>query len=399
MLIGRDTRRSGDMLVAALTAGFTAAGLDVHDLGIVPTAAVAYLARESRATFGIVVSASHNPAEDNGIKFFGGDGAKLSDRLEEEIETRLRQGPPWSRPPGGLGIRIVDGEARSRYVAWLASQARFSHRGLEVAIDCANGASFQAAPELLTKLGADVFVTGDAPDGNNINRECGATYPQALAEIAGGRLGLCFDGDADRLIAIDEDGVIANGDVIMAVIASYLKAEGRLKHDLVVSTVMANLGFMHAMRREGIDVIATAVGDRYVSEAMQEHDAVLGGEQSGHVIFSNISQTGDGLLTAIQLLDVMAASGKPLTELRSIMTEYPQVLRNVRVENKDKLDLAESLWAGVDDAERELGDLGRILVRPSGTEPLVRVMVEAPEAHQAAAIADRLAEVVRSELG
>ncbi len=397
-MIGRDTRRSGDLLLAALTAGFTAAGLDVHDLGIIPTAAVARLAKEARATFGVVVSASHNPAQDNGIKFFGGDGAKLGDVLEDAIEARLRAGPPWSRPPGGLGIRVVDGTARERYVAWLAEQARFSYRGFDLAVDCANGAAFQAAPELFARLGADVMVICDTPDGTNINDDCGATNPHTLAAVADGRLGLCFDGDADRLIAIDEEGIVANGDVIMAVIASHLKAEGRLKGDRIVGTVMANLGFMKSMEQENIDVIATAVGDRYVAEAMKEHGTVLGGEQSGHVIFSNISKTGDGLLTAIQLLDVMAATGKSLAELRQVMDEYPQVLRNVRVENKDKLDLAEALWEAVDDAERELGDSGRILVRPSGTEPLVRVMVEAPEAHQAARLADRLAEVVRAEL-
>ncbi len=398
VFIGRDTRRSGDLLAAALTAGFAVAGLDVHDLGILPTAGVAQLARGARATFGVVVSASHNPASDNGIKFFGGDGAKLSDKLEDEIEARLRSGPPWAKPPAGPGIRVVDATARARYVSWLVEQARFSHRGFEIAVDCANGAAFQAAPELFTSLGADVLVTCDTPDGTNINDGCGATNPNALAAVANGRVGLCFDGDADRLIAIDEDGIVANGDIVMAVIAGHLKQEGRLKDDKIVGTVMANLGFMKAMEREGIEVIATAVGDRYVAEAMKEHGAVLGGEQSGHVIFSNISRTGDGLLTAIQLLDVMAATGKPLTELRLIMNEYPQVLRNVHVEDKEGLDMAVALWEGVDEAERELGDSGRILVRPSGTEPMVRVMVEAPEAHQAATIADRLAELVRLEL-
>ena len=300
VLIGRDTRRSGDVLVAALTTGFTAAGLDVQDAGIIPTAAVAYLSGETRATFGVVVSASHNPAEDNGIKFFGGNGAKLSDDLEDAIEARLRQGAPWVKPPAGLGIRMVDADARARYVNWLAAEARFTHRGLEIAIDCANGAAFQAAPELFNRLGADVMVTADAPDGTNINENCGATNPGTLAAIAEGRLGFCFDGDSDRLICVDETGQVANGDVIMAVIASHMQKEGQLKGDRVVGTVMANLGFMRAMEREGIEVVATPVGDRYVAEAMKETGAVLGGEQSGHVIFSDVSKTGDGLLTAIR---------------------------------------------------------------------------------------------------
>jgi phosphoglucosamine mutase len=297
-----------------------------------------------------------------------------------------------------VGLHTEMRDSVDRYVSHLASLRRYSLRGFEVVLDCANGAAFQAAPQLFERLGASVDVLAAEPDGTNINHKCGATYPENLTRHAGGRLGIAFDGDADRMIAVDEDGVPANGDVVMAILAAHMKAGGHLKKNKVVVTVMSNLGFRQAMDRLGIEVVETAVGDRYVLEAMREHRAEIGGEQSGHVIVGERT-TGDGLATAMRLLDVMAATGKPLTELRTVMEEFPQVLRNVRVRSKSGLQLADALWEAVGDVEAELGNEGRVLVRGSGTEPLVRVMVEASSAPRAASVADQLVAVVRAELG
>lgn len=399
VLIGRDTRRSSPMLAAAVSAGLQSVGADTIDAGIVPSGAVSYLTRSTDAWFGVVVSASHNPAEDNGIKFFGSNGCKLSTELEDEIEARVRQGPPWKQPSGdlvGLARRLPDAE--EQYVEFVAAQMPYTLHGVEVAIDCANGASFTAAPALLRRLKATVEVFAAEPDGTNINLDCGATHPNFLASRAAGRLGLAFDGDADRLVAVDENGVPADGDVIMAVIARQMKENDQLTDNSVVITAMANLGFRRAMGELDIDVVETEIGDRYVLEAMMERGLSLGGEQSGHIIFEDRT-TGDGLVTAVRLLGVMAATGKPLSELRTVMTEYPQVLRNVRVGAKDGLEDAGSLWDAVRDVEAELGEDGRVLVRPSGTEPLIRVMVEASTRPAAAAAAERLVGVVRAELG
>ena len=398
-LIGRDTRRSGQMLAAALIAGFHSVGVDTVDAGIVPSGAVSALAREIGASYGVLVSASHNPADDNGIKFFGRDGSKLSDEREAAIEQRVRRGEPWQLVRGhaiGMGQEMRD--AVNRYVDGLAGSMPYTLNGFELIIDCANGAAFQAAPLLFTRLKADVQTFAAEPDGTNINFQSGATHPEYLARRTEGRLGLAFDGDADRFVAIDEEGVPANGDVVMAVIADHLKRSGKLRNNLVVVTVMANLGFRRAMERLGIEVVETAVGDRYVIEAMRKHRAELGGEQSGHVVFEDRT-TGDGLRTALRLLEVMAATGKPLTELRTVIEEFPQVLRNVAVASRDAVEGAAHLWDAVAEAAAELGERGRVLVRPSGTEPVVRVMVEAPTAPEAAAMADRLAAVVRAELG
>ena len=398
VLIGRDTRRSGPMLASALHAGFNSVGVDTVDLGIIPVGAVSRIARDAGGAYGVMVSASHNLAEDNGIKFLGPDGAKLPDQQEAAIEARVIEGEPY-RSPGGVavGIQVQMQDAVSRYVDRLAAGFNYSLRGMEFVLDCANGAAFESAPQLLERLGATVEVHADVPDGTNINDGCGATHPEYLASRVKGRIGLSFDGDADRLIAVDESGQPANGDVLIAVFAKHLKEIGELKNDTVVTTVMANLGFRRAMEGLGIEVLETKVGDRYVLEEMRRSRAELGGEQSGHIVLSDRS-TGDGLRSALQLAAVVAATGKPLTELRTVMTEYPQVLENVTVADRVELEDAMKVWAAVEAAESRLGDDGRVLVRASGTEPLVRVMVEAASAAAAQEVADELAAVVTNEL-
>jgi phosphoglucosamine mutase len=398
-VVGRDTRRSGQMLSAAVQAGFNAAGFDTVDAGVIPVGGVSHLIGAVEADLGVMVSASHNPAADNGIKFFGPDGAKLDDSREGAIEARYRHGAPWNRVEGaavGLGIRVDD--AVDRYVEHLAAQADHRIDGVEVVLDCAHGAAVVAAPSLFERLGAVVEAVNVEPTGMNINAHCGAVHPEGMAERATGRIGLAFDGDADRLIAVDEDGRVCNGDVVMAILARYLRERQELPGDTVVTTVMANLGFKLAMHGLAIDVVETAVGDRYVFEEMRKIGAGLGGEQSGHVLLQDRA-TGDGLLTGLRLLEVVAATGAPLRELRRVMIEYPQVLRNVQVRVKERLDDEDAIWDAVARMEKRLGDDGRVLVRASGTEDLVRVMVEARESHEAAAIADELATVVRASLG
>jgi phosphoglucosamine mutase len=399
VVVGRDTRRSGEMLSLALQAGFHSAGIDTIEVGVMPSGGISYLTAESGATMGAIVSASHNPASDNGIKLLSALGMKLSDDEEARIEKTLRS--TNARVPGGenIGTRFFDQTAFDRYVSFLAATAKYSYRGLAIVIDGANGAAFQAAPALFRKLGADVEEWAVEPDGTNINLGCGSTHPEFLAEKINGRIGLAFDGDADRLLAFDEDGLALNGDVIMAIIARHWKSQGRLQGNLVVATVMSNLGFRKAMKDAGIEMVETQVGDRYVLEAMQARKAVLGGEQSGHIIFLDKGRTGDGLLTAVRLLDVVAGSGMKLRDLRhQAMTEYPQVMRNVKVGRGVRLDGAKEVWKAVREAESELGDNGRVLVRASGTEPVVRVMVEASSQDHAVGYADRLAAVVASQL-
>jgi phosphoglucosamine mutase len=399
VVIGRDTRRSGPMLASAVRAGFNAAGFDTVDLGIVPVGAVSFHTGEAKAAFGVMVSASHNPAEDNGIKFFGPDGAKLDDDREAAIEARYHHGAPWNEVSGDdVGIQVPGIDVVGAYLAHLLSRADYRLSGIDVVLDCAHGAAFLAAPQLFGELGANVEAINIEPTGMNINDGCGAVSPGMLAERAEGRIGLAFDGDADRCIAVDEDGMVCNGDVMMAILARHLRGRDELPGDRVVTTVMSNLGFRLAMRKMGIDLVETPVGDRHVLEEMRRVGAGLGGEQSGHLLFRDRT-TGDGLLTGMRLLEVVAATGAPLKELRRVMVEYPQVLRNVHVRVKDRLGDADPIWATVAAMEKRLGDQGRILVRASGTEPLVRVMVEATESHEAAAIADDLVIVVRRELG
>jgi phosphoglucosamine mutase len=400
VLIGRDTRRSGSMLASAIQSGFHAAGIDTIDVGVMPSGGISYLTAESGANMGVIVSASHNPAPDNGIKLLAARGTKLPDQVERELEERLRSMASKSALGESIGYRSESGEAMSRYLDHLVSLSKYSLRGLRLAVDCANGAAYQAAPALFDRLKADTTALFTEPNGSNINDGCGATSPEYLREHAGGRIGLAFDGDADRLIAVDEDGRLANGDVIMAIIARHLKQQGKLAGDLVVATVMSNLGFRKSMHEAGIEMIETKVGDRYVMEALMERRGTLGGEQSGHIIFTDHSQTGDGLLTAVQLLNVVAGTGKELRELRAeAITEYPQILLNVTVDRSFDLSGAAALWDEVTEVERELGDDGRVLVRPSGTEPLVRIMVEAASEDTARRYADRLVSATEESLG
>ena len=400
VLVGQDTRRSGAMLSASIQSGFHSVGIDTLDVGVLPSGGIATLTAETDATMGIVISASHNPAPDNGVKLLRGNGHKLTDEQEDEIEFRLKLKKPFKRPVGGeVGTRYPMPQARGRYVAAVAKLSTYSLRGLPITLDCANGAAYEAAPELFAKLGADLSVIHAEPDGTNINLDSGATHTESLRQHCEGSIGLAFDGDADRLIAIDEKGRVANGDVIMAILAKSMLDKGELRNNRVVSTVMANLGFRRAMENLGIDVVQTPVGDRYVMAALKEHEAVLGGEQSGHIILRRLAPTGDGLLTAVKLLDVVAGSGRTLAELRDdVITEYPQVLRNVKVENTHALDEAEKVWASVRDAELTLGQDGRVLVRASGTEPLIRVMVEAMDRESALQVVDSLVAVVQDEL-
>jgi phosphoglucosamine mutase len=401
VLIGRDTRRSGEMLSSAIQAGFHSAGIDTVDVGVLPSGGISYLTAETSAEMGVVISASHNPAADNGIKLLSKLGTKLTDAQEDKIEARMRKPGAKRVPYGpGVGTRFLKTDALDSYVGALAQGADYSFQGTEIVLDCANGAAFQAAPMLFERLKARVAVLSATPDGMNINDRCGATHPDFLASRVAGRVGFAFDGDADRLIAIDEAGGIVDGDRIMAIVALHWKRSDRLKNNLVVSTVMSNFGFKRAMRDAGIDLIETQVGDRYVVEAMRANKAILGGEQSGHIVFADRGRTGDGLLTAVRLLEVMAGTGKPLTELGAeAMTAYPQVLTNVVVASKEGLDAARPLWEHVEQVEAELQGDGRVLIRPSGTEPLIRVMVEAPSQERADLYAEDLAATVSRLFG
>jgi phosphoglucosamine mutase len=420
-VVGRDPRASGEFLEAAVVAGLAGGGIDVVRLGVIPTPGVAYLTAAMGAEFGVVLSASHNPAPDNGIKFFARGGVKLPDAVEDAIEARLAR-PGGQRRPGysahacGPSGVPVDGFGRvsdapdqgEQYLAHLLStvQGRPGYSdsplaGLRVVVDCAHGAASRYAPELLRRAGADVITIGTDPDGLNINSGCGSTSLGALAGAvreAGADAGIAHDGDADRCLAVDASGQVVDGDQILAVLAIALKAEGRLTGNTVVATVMSNLGFRHAMRSAGIKIVETPVGDRYLIAAMLDGKFVLGGEQSGHIIMLDHATTGDGMLTGLHLLAETARQGRPLAELASVMTRYPQVLINVPGVDKKRVTSSPALTDAVTAAEAELGDAGRVLVRPSGTEPAVRVMVEAEDAGQADQLARRLADAIR-ELG
>lgn len=397
IVIGRDTRLSGGMLSSALAAGVASAGADVTDLGVIPTPGVAALAPEMGAGAGAVVSASHNPYPDNGIKFFSGAGRKLPASTEDELQRLTAQ--EIRRPVGSdVGsVEILD-NAASRYVELLLSKVRPEASGTKVLLDCANGAAFEVAPRAFRELGVDLTVVGDTPDGTNINALCGSTHVDNL-DASGYDVAFAFDGDADRVLAVDEKGVVVDGDRIIAILARDLKERDRLGGGVVV-TVMSNLGFHKAMEGLGVTYEVTPVGDRHVAEAMARRQASLGGEQSGHVILSEHVTTGDGLFTALALLDVMARSGKPLSELAAVMEVYPQSLINVAVE---KASVAKSVVASepvieaVSGAERRLGEQGRILLRPSGTEPLVRVMVEHEDEAVCRGVCEEVADVVAKE--
>ena len=401
-VVGRDPRASGEFLEAAVVAGLASAGVNVIRLGIVPTPGVAYLTDSCGADLGVMLSASHNPMPDNGIKFFTRGGNKLDDALEDAIERRM--GEAWARPTGaGVGRVRVDESLIETYVAHIVNSVGrpVSLHGLKVVIDCANGAAYQAGPAAFEAQGADVIRIHASPDGININHNCGSTHMDSLRSAVlehRADIGIALDGDADRCLAVDAQGKIVDGDQILAILAVSLQAVGRLKNDTVVATVMSNLGFVNAMRRAGITVEQTRVGDRYVLEAMKAGGYTFGGEQSGHVVMLEHATTGDGVLTALHLMSRMATTGQSLAELASIMVRLPQVLINVPGVDKSRADSDVDLTAAVQTAATELGDSGRVLLRPSGTESLVRVMVEAETYEAANEVAHRLAEVVKSSL-
>jgi phosphoglucosamine mutase len=403
VVVGRDTRPSGDLLELAFSAGLLSVGAHALRCGVLPTPAVAFLAGDLGAGAGAMVSASHNPVADNGIKLFGGDGYKLTDEEQDKIEMLL-DSPRLPRPTGSeVGRAAVVEDARQRYLAHvLAALEGVRLDGLRVVVDCAWGASWATTPEALARAGADVVPLNAAPKGDLINVGCGSNAPAVVAAAVRERkahVGLAHDGDADRVIAVDERGAVVDGDAMIALLALELRERGCLPGDLVVTTVMANLGFRLAMKAEGISVVETDVGDRAVIEAMRRHGAALGGEQSGHVIFGDHGTTGDGLLTGLRVLRRVAESGRPLSELAAVVTRAPQVLINVSVKDRSQLERAERLWVAVEAAQALLGESGRILVRASGTEPLVRVMVEAEEESLARGVAEELAGIVEQELG
>ncbi|WP_368653803.1 phosphoglucosamine mutase [Ornithinibacillus sp. 4-3] len=404
VLIGRDTRISGHMLEGALIAGLLSIGAEVMRLGVISTPGVAYLTKANSASLGIMISASHNPVGDNGIKFFGPDGFKLSDEQELEIEALLDSEEDNLPRPTGEDVGVANDyfEGAQKYLSYLKDTAPNDFEGLHIALDCAHGATSGIATHLFADLEADISAIGSSPNGLNINDGVGSTHPEKLQEFVVEKkadIGLAFDGDGDRLIAVDEKGNIVDGDQIMFICAKYMNEKGFLHKHSVVSTVMSNLGFYKALEEAGIKSEKTAVGDRYVMEEMRNGGFNLGGEQSGHIIFLDFSTCGDGMLTAIQLVNVMKVTGKPLSELASEMTVYPQVLKNVRVTDKERALNDPTIQAKIAETEAELGDSGRILVRPSGTEPLVRVMVEAPSPEACEDHAAQIAQVIDDLLG
>lgn len=400
-VVARDPRASGEFLEAAIVAGLASAGVDVHRLGVVPTPGAAFLTAELDADMGVMISASHNAMPDNGIKFLARGGHKLDDAIEIAIEQRLQE--PWERPVGADVGRIGDSHVGvSSYVKHLVSTVPERLEGLKVVLDCANGAAFHVGPTAFAELGAEVVTIHDEPDGLNINEDCGSTHLgdlQAAVVQHGADAGFAFDGDADRCLAVDAEGRVVDGDQILAVLALARQQAGTLKDDTVVATVMSNLGFVQAMEAAGLCVLQTAVGDRYVLEAMRAGGFTLGGEQSGHVIMADHATTGDGVLTALHLAARMRATGRSLADLGSVMQRLPQVLVNVPDVDKSRVDTDPVLQGELVAANGALDGRGRILLRSSGTEPLVRVMVEAPSLDEATSVAERLADVVRHTLG
>ena len=411
LFVGRDTRRSGALLAAALTAGLTAEGIDVVDLGVLPTPGVAYASARAGVP-AAMISASHNPFEDNGIKFFSAGGRKLDDDIEARIEAELDRllgltadaaGSDHVVPAGALvgEVRHSGMEVAAYEDALVAALDGRRLDGLRIVLDCANGAAADVAPAVFRRLGASVVVLHASPDGININHGCGSTHPDSLqaavvAEAAD--MGFAFDGDADRMLAVDHTGSLVDGDQLIAMLALDMRDHGRLAHDTVVVTVMTNLGFKIAMRRVGIDVVETRVGDRYVLEAIEEGGHSLGGEQSGHLIFRDHATTGDGTLSGLLVADLVRRSGRPLDAHGAVMSRLPQILRNVRGVDRSRLERADALWAAVAAEEAMLGETGRVLLRPSGTEALVRVMVEAPTQELADSVCVRLCLAVEREL-
>lgn len=404
ILIGRDTRISGQMLESALAAGICAAGGKAILLGVIPTPAVAYLARKLGAQAGVVISASHNVFSDNGIKFFGGDGYKLPDAIEAELEEMLLEGLDKIEKPIGERVGTIEHrtDLREDYIQYALSTVQGKLDGMKIVVDCANGSSYQVTPDVLTRLGAEVIVLNHAPNGININDNCGSVHLESLQAAVkehGADMGIAHDGDADRCLTVDENGEVVDGDHMMAICALKLQQEGKLVDDTLVATVMSNIGLHQAMKKAGIRIEVTPVGDRYVLENMRANGYVLGGEQSGHIIFSEVATTGDGLVTALQIVQAVAHSGKKLSELSACMVTFPQLLVNVRVKTKAGWETNEAIAQAIREGEEALGDTGRILVRPSGTEPLIRVMAEGPTAEVLDTIVGKIADVVRKEQG
>ena len=406
ILIGRDTRISGCMLEDALCAGILSMGGDVIKVGVIPTPGIAFLVRKLNAAAGVVISASHNPFEYNGIKFFRGDGYKLDDAIEDEIEKYVKEGVPSEAGRSGADLgRIIEPEESpvALYREFVKSTFDGDLKGIKLVLDCANGASYVAAEDVFTELGADVKVIADKPDGININDKCGSTHPEALGEAVlreHADMGLAFDGDADRLIAVDETGNAVDGDRVISVCARLMKDEGRLANDSVTVTVMSNIGFHKRAEELGIKVEVTAVGDRYVLENMKKTGCRIGGEQSGHMIFLDYSTTGDGMIAALQLLKAYKRYGKKLSELAEEMTVYPQVLINAHVKNENKHNYMENadVKAAIEEVEKKMAGEGRVLIRPSGTEPLVRVMLEGSDTEKIRPLARGLADLIESKL-
>ncbi|GAB7040612.1 MULTISPECIES: phosphoglucosamine mutase [Catenuloplanes] len=400
-IVGRDPRASGEMLEAAVVAGLASAGATVLRVGVLPTPGVAYLVGETKADFGVMVSASHNPMPDNGIKLFAAGGHKLPDDIEAKIEAAIEaNNGGWTRPVGAAIGRVHDLlDGADHYVKHLVAATPHSLEGIKVVVDCANGAPADVAPAAFSEAGAEVVVINAEPDGLNINDECGATHLESLQAAVvehGAHLGIGLDGDADRCLAVSATGEVVDGDEIMGILAVAMREAGTLTGDTLVTTVMSNLGLRIAMREAGIELRETKVGDRYVLDELRASDLALGGEQSGHVVMPAHATTGDGTLTGLHLMARMAATGKSLAELASIMTKLPQVLINVPVSDRAAVASAPAVKAAVAEAEAELGDTGRVLLRPSGTEQLVRVMIEAATAETAQRVADRVADVVRT---
>lgn len=402
MLIGKDTRISGDMIEAALTLGFTSVGVDVIKLGVVTTPAVAYLTKNTDAVAGVMISASHNPMQDNGIKFFSDKGFKLPDQIEEEIEKMYFTNAELPYPTGSkVGSVKEDLNLQNRYLEYLKTTVKNKFVDINIGLDCANGSAYDLAPKLFSQLGANVHAIHNTPNGTNINENCGSTYPEQLAQYVKNNnldLGFSFDGDADRLIAVDKAGEVIDGDFILAICGNYLKSIGKLSENVVVGTVMANLGFDIACQQQGLSPVKTKVGDRYVLEEMLKGGYTLGGEQSGHVIFLEYGTTGDGILTAVQLLDTLVSLGQSLDQAKKILTKLPQVLINVKVKDKEKYITNTEIADAISEVESFLGREGRVLVRASGTENLIRVMIEGKDPEQIQSYAEKISGVIREQL-
>lgn len=406
IIIGRDTRISGEMFESALTAGICSAGGRAMLAGIIPTPAIAYLARKHKAKAGIVISASHNPFHDNGIKFFGGDGYKLPDAVEDELEAIVHQLETDDNYPRPTAEHIGHIEYRTdllnQYMEFVLSTCKERFDGVKVVLDCANGAAYEAMPKILRRLGANVKVIHALPNGTNINDGCGSTHLESLQKAVlenGADFGIAHDGDADRCLCVDEKGQVIDGDHILVMCAMDMMKEGKLPYNTVVTTVMANIGFHQAIKKAGGRAEITKVGDRYVLENMLKNGYKIGGEQSGHIIFTDFSTTGDGLITALQVLSSLKRSGRKASDLTALMTTYPQLLVNVKVATKEGWETNEAIKEAIAEGDKELGENGRILVRPSGTEPLIRVMAEGPDQVQLDRICHAIADVVKKEQG